>query len=168
MNKIILFLLLLSPLLAKAADFYIAKPGQQPATIVVDTTDWTGVRLATRDLSADIGRVCGKAAPAERLATVKVAVTFLVGIARSRIRRRIYVRSSPGIYRPPCLAIIAGLHFPDRDLVANNSVIVKLIAHKRQRRTFAQPDRQGNPCVRAVERQTFVLIDYNPAPRGTS
>ena len=63
MNKILLFLFSLFPLLASANDFCIAKPGQQPATIVVDTTDWTGVRLAARDLSADIGRVCGKAAP---------------------------------------------------------------------------------------------------------
>lgn len=63
MNKILLFLFSLFPLLASANDFYIAKPGQQPAAIVVDTTDWTGVRLAARDLSADIGRVCGKAAP---------------------------------------------------------------------------------------------------------
>ena len=45
MNKILLFLLSLFPLLASANDFDIAKPGQQPATIVVDTTDWTGVRL---------------------------------------------------------------------------------------------------------------------------
>ncbi len=63
MKKILLFLLALFPLWVSATDFEIATPGHRPATIVVDTADWKGVRLAAHDLSNDVRRVCGQAAP---------------------------------------------------------------------------------------------------------
>ena len=63
MKKILLFLLALFPLLVSATDFEIATPGHRPATIMVDTADWKGVRLAAHDLSNDVRRVCGQAAP---------------------------------------------------------------------------------------------------------
>lgn len=59
----VLALILLTHSPIRATDFVIAEQGQSPATILVDTADFTGVRLAARNLSADIGRVCGKTAP---------------------------------------------------------------------------------------------------------
>ena len=59
----VLALILLTHSPVRATDFVIAEQGQSPATILVDTADFTGVRLAARNLSADIGRVCGKTAP---------------------------------------------------------------------------------------------------------
>lgn len=48
---------------ATNGSFVIAQRDETPSTILVDSLDWTGVKLAARDFSEDVQRVCGKKAP---------------------------------------------------------------------------------------------------------
>lgn len=65
-NRLFLFtasLLLSISIQASAGSFTIVQRGATPSTIFIDSLDWTGVKLAARDFSEDVSRVCGRKAP---------------------------------------------------------------------------------------------------------